>query len=102
MIVGGIRFVLDKIASAVDTEWSDESHLREELLAAQMRLELGEIDEKEFQALERDMLARLREIRVRQRGEKHGEPLEHRSIEIVTVESAVDSHASELEGQLAP
>jgi hypothetical protein len=69
MLVGGIKFVLGKIAAAVDSELNDDSHVREELLAAQMRLELGEIDEKEFHALEADLLARLREIRERQRGE---------------------------------
>jgi len=42
--------------------------LREELLAAQMRLELGEISEKEFAAIETDLLGRLREIRERQLG----------------------------------
>ena len=73
MLVGGIKFVLGKIAAAVDSELNDDSRLREELLAAQMRLELGEIDEKEFRALEADLLARLREIRERERGEAPGE-----------------------------
>jgi len=68
MLVGGIKFVLGKIASAVDAEMNDDSRLREELLALQMRLELGEIEAGEFRALEADLLARLREIRERQRG----------------------------------
>ncbi len=69
MLVGGIRFVLGKIASAVEAELNDDSRLREELLAAQMRLELGEITAEEFAQFERDVLARLREIRERQLGE---------------------------------
>jgi hypothetical protein len=69
MLVGGIKFVLGKVAAAVDAEMNDDSRLREELLAAQMRLELGEIDEEEFRRLERDLLARLRQIRERQMGE---------------------------------
>jgi Gas vesicle protein G len=69
MLVGGIKFVLGKIASAVDAEMNDDSRIREELLAAQMRLELGEIGEAEFRALEADLLVRLREIRERQMGE---------------------------------
>jgi hypothetical protein len=69
MLVGGIKFVLGKVAAAVDAEMNDDSRLREELLAAQMRLELGEIGEEEFRALEADLLARLREIRERQMGE---------------------------------
>ena len=69
LLTGGIKFVLGKIAAAADAELNDDSRLREELLAAQMRLELGEIGEEEFRALEADLLARLREIRERQMGE---------------------------------
>jgi len=72
LLVGGIRFVLDKVASAVNEEMNDEGTLREELLAAQMRVELGEMDEADFIELERDILARLREIRDAQRGETSG------------------------------
>ena len=68
LLVGGLRFVLGKIAAAVDAELADDTVWREELLAAQMRLELGEIDEAEFTRLERDLLARIREIRERQQG----------------------------------
>jgi len=70
MLVGGIKFVLGKIAAAVDSELNDDSKLREELLAAQMRLELGELSAEEFTALERDVLARLREIRERQKSKE--------------------------------
>lgn len=65
LLLGGIGFVLDKVARAVDAEQDDDSSLREELLAAQMRLELGEISEEDFAGIERDVLARLREIRDR-------------------------------------
>jgi gas vesicle protein GvpG len=65
LFVGGIRFVLDKVASAVDAEMNDEGGLREQLLAAQMQYELGEIDDDELAEIERDVMARLREIRER-------------------------------------
>ncbi len=68
LLIGGIKFVLNKIVDAVDSQLNDDGVLREELLAAQMQLELGEISEKEFATLEADLLARLREIRERQRG----------------------------------
>jgi Gas vesicle protein G len=68
LLIGGIRFVLDKVAAAVDTELNDDTALREQLLAAQMRVELGEMTEEEFAQLESDILARLREIRGRQGG----------------------------------
>jgi hypothetical protein len=72
LLVGGLRFVLGKIAAAVDAELNDESHLREQLLAAQMRLELEEISQQEFETLEADIIARIREIRQRQRGGESG------------------------------
>jgi hypothetical protein len=68
VLIGGLRFVFDKIAAAVDTELNDDSALREQLLAAQMRLELGEIDDEEFAAIEGDVLQRLREMRDRRQG----------------------------------
>ena len=68
LLVGGIKFVLRKIVDAVEAQLNDDSVLHEELLAAQMRLELGEITQEEFAAVEADILARLREIRERQRG----------------------------------
>jgi gas vesicle protein GvpG len=65
LLVGGVRFVLDKLVQAVDAELNDDTVLREELLAAQMRLELGEITEEQFADIERDLLARIREVRSR-------------------------------------
>jgi hypothetical protein len=78
LLVGGLRFVLDKIAAAVDTELNDESALREQLLAAQMRLELGELDEAAFRDIEGDVLARLREVRARQGRETGLSPTDYR------------------------
>ena len=63
LLIGGLRFVLDKVAAAAESELNDDSSLREQLLEAQMRLELGEISEKQFSRLERDILARIREIK---------------------------------------
>jgi hypothetical protein len=63
LLVGGLRFVLDKVALAVDQEANDEGAIRERLLDAQMRLELGELTEKQFVVIERDLLKRLREAR---------------------------------------
>lgn len=63
LLVGGLRFVLDKVATAVDAELDDESNLKEELLATQMSYELGEIGEEELARREEDILARMREVR---------------------------------------
>lgn len=68
LLIGSIRFVLDKVAAAVETELNDDTALREQLLAAQMRVELGEMSEEDFAQFEADILARLREIRDRRQG----------------------------------
>jgi hypothetical protein len=69
LLIGGIRFVLDKVASAAEQELYDVDRLREELLAAQMRVELGEMSEAEFAEFERDVLARMRAIHEAREGE---------------------------------
>ena len=52
--------MLDKVAAAADLESADPQALREQLLDAGMKLELGEITSEDYQAIERDVLARLR------------------------------------------
>ena len=69
LLIGGLRFVLEKLAAAVETEMDDDSALREELLAAQMRLEVGEIDEAEFARVEARLLRAIAEIRARRQGD---------------------------------
>jgi hypothetical protein len=66
LLIGSLRFVLDKIVAAAEAESQDDSSLREQLLEAQMQLELGEISDEEFAATEADVLARIREIKAAQ------------------------------------
>ena len=68
LLISGVRFVLDKLAAAVDTELNDDTVLRERLLEAQMRLELGELTQDEFDALETEIVERIRDVKERQRG----------------------------------
>ena len=68
LLIGGIKFVLGKLIAAVDAEMNDDSAFREELLAAQMKLELGEITEEEFAETERVLLDAIREVRERRTG----------------------------------
>jgi len=63
LLIGSLRFVLDKVVAAAEAEMQDDSALREQLLEAQMQLELGELSEAEFEEIERDVLARIREIK---------------------------------------
>jgi hypothetical protein len=63
LLIGSLRFVLDKVVAAAEAEMNDDSALRDQLLEAQMRLELGEITEEEFAEIERDVLAAIRAIK---------------------------------------
>ncbi len=68
LLIGSLRFVLDKVVAAAEAEMQDDSVLREQLLEAQMRLELGEISDDEFAEIEQDVLTRLREMKGSQQG----------------------------------
>src|ERR1700716_1144270 len=68
LLIGSLRCVLDKVVQAAEAEAQDDSALRDQLLEAQMRLELGEISDEEFTEIERDVLAAIREIRRPQQG----------------------------------
>ena len=68
LLIGSLRFVLDKVVQAAEAEAQDDSSLREMVLEAQMRLELGEISEEEFVEIERDVIARMREIKGQHQG----------------------------------
>jgi hypothetical protein len=63
LLIGSIRFVLEKVAAAAEAEANDDSALRELLLEAEMRRELGEMSDAEFAKTEREILARIREIK---------------------------------------
>jgi len=68
LLIGGLRFVLDKVVAAAEAEMHDDTALRDQLLEAQMRLELGEISDEEFAEIEKDVLAAIREIKRPQQG----------------------------------
>jgi hypothetical protein len=63
LLVSGVKFVLDKLARTVDGELNNPDTLREELLAAEMQLELGQITKEEHAEIEAALLARMRELR---------------------------------------
>jgi hypothetical protein len=63
IIVSGVSWVLDKLCAAIEAEHEDPTALREELLAAQMRAELGELSPEELAAIEERVMTRLRELR---------------------------------------
>jgi hypothetical protein len=57
------RFALDKVSETVRTELTDDQAVKEELLALQIRLELGEIDDDQYVQEEAALMRRLREVR---------------------------------------
>jgi hypothetical protein len=68
LLIGSLRFVLDKIVAAAEAESQDDSALRQQLLEAEMRLELGEITEEEFAGIERAVVTAMREMKGRHPG----------------------------------
>ena len=65
LLIGGIRYVLDKVATVADQEINDPERQRERLLEAQLQLENGDITEDQFAAIESDVFDRIREIKGR-------------------------------------
>jgi hypothetical protein len=68
LMISGIRWALETAITAAEAEMNDDSILREQLLEAEMRREMGEISDAEFQDIEADLLARIREIKARREG----------------------------------
>src|SRR5688500_4418993 len=82
LMIAGIRWALETTITAAEAEMNDDTALREQLLAAEMSREMGEISDADFVEIEADLLARIREIKQRREGGSGplafgaGEPLE--------------------------
>jgi hypothetical protein len=63
-----LGWVMQTIATAADAEMHDDRALRERLLEAEMQRETGEISDARFAEIEKDLLARIREIKARREG----------------------------------
>ncbi|HEX6964526.1 MAG TPA: gas vesicle protein GvpG [Gemmatimonadaceae bacterium] len=61
--VAGIKWSLGKVQRVVEEELVDDSAIKEELMALQMELELGDIDDDEYLRREAQLMERLREVR---------------------------------------
>lgn len=57
------RFSMEKVRDTVREELTDDEVVKEELLALQMQLELGEIDDAEYVQREAALMQRLRDVR---------------------------------------
>jgi hypothetical protein len=61
--IAGIRWSLSKVQRVVQEELVDDTPVKEELMALQLLLELGNIDDAEYVRREGEVMARLREVR---------------------------------------
>ena len=68
LMISGIRWALDTVVKAAEAEMNDDTALREQLLEAEMRREMGEISDGEFEEIEAELLGRIREIKERREG----------------------------------
>jgi Gas vesicle protein G len=90
LLINGISFVLDKVATIADAEINDPERQRERLLEAQMKLETGEMTEEEFAEVESDVFQKIREIKARTQPEAAIVDEDHR---VAGVEITVDDDA---------
>ncbi len=56
-------WVSKKLGEAAYAEMTDENSVRQQLLELQMRLELGEVSEEEYERREADLLEEIERIR---------------------------------------
>lgn len=61
--VWGTRWTLEKVDRVVREELTDDTPVKEDLMALQLQLEMGEIDEAEYLRREEEIMQRFREVR---------------------------------------
>lgn len=63
--IDGVLWIANTIKEQAETEYYDEGAVRGRLLELELKLDLGEITEEEYQAAEDELVERLTEIRER-------------------------------------
>ncbi|HZO18386.1 MAG TPA: gas vesicle protein GvpG [Gemmatimonadaceae bacterium] len=61
--IAGVRWSLDKLQTVVETELTDDTPIKQELMELQMLEELGDIDAAEYRRREAVLMQRLRDVR---------------------------------------
>ena len=59
----GVLFLANKINEVIEKETSDEGSVKERLMALQLKFEMDEIDEVEYDKREEELLQQLENIR---------------------------------------
>jgi hypothetical protein len=95
LMISGLKWVMKTVVTSAEAEMNDDTALREQLLEAEMRREMGEISDDDFAELEADLLGRIREIKERREGGSGplafggGEPVESSPDSTFQVEASV-------------
>ena len=95
LLIDGISWALRTAVTAAEAEMNDDTALREQLLAAEMQREMGEITDDDFAEIERDLLGRIREIKERREGGSgplafgEGEPIESTADSRFQIEASI-------------
>jgi len=66
--IKGVKWVAEKLEEMADKELFDPDKIREELMALQAKLDMGEMKEEDYTAREKELLQRLTEIQERETG----------------------------------
>jgi len=90
LLINGITFALDKVREVAEQQLDNPEVLQQQLLEAQMQLEDGVIDEAAFAEIERDIFARIREMKA---SEPVGGVADASSFEDVEIEVADDDQS---------
>ncbi len=61
--IWGTKWTLDKVDRVVREELTDDTPVKEDLMALQLQLETGAIDDDEYVRREAEIMQRLREVR---------------------------------------
>jgi hypothetical protein len=61
--IAGIKWSMGKVMGVVEEELTDDAPVKQDLMALQIKLELGEIDDDEYVVREAEIMSRLREVR---------------------------------------
>ena len=95
LMISGISWAIKTAVTAAEAEMNDDTALREQLLAAEMQREMGEITDDDFAEIERDLLGRIREIKERREGGSgplafgEGEPIESTADSRFQIEASI-------------
>jgi hypothetical protein len=64
--IGGTLWIAERLAEQAEREMYNEGAVRGQLMELELRLDMGEISQEEFEQVEAILLERLRVIRERQ------------------------------------